>query len=273
MLLSRTRTGVGIAAALLIGCQSSKPPAGSSASSMTDGQESSTTAPPTTRGQSSTTASPDETTNGNQSSSGSGGAASSGQTTSSGTSSGDSGATGGAEPPAIAFCRQPCTSPADCAMDIGPAYDADHYECVDGGCVWIGCLDDTDCSDRTQVCRPNDDGTGIDNFCLQSCADSSSCGIGTGPYVASNYSCVDGGCIFDGCSSDAECDAASPGTRCVPALSKFCLRSCTEPDDCTTGVGAAWDGDNFECERGVCIYVGCNGDRECDDEQVCRPPE
>lgn len=185
--------------------------------------------------------------------------------------SGGSSSTGGVESPLVAFCRPPCDRASDCAGD-GPYFDEDNYECVDGGCIWIGCTADSDCPDASQVCRPTDDGTGVYNFCVQSCENPDACGQGMGPYVPSNYSCIDGGCIFDGCSADAECEDVSPGTRCVPEQSKFCLRPCTVPGDCTTGAGAAWDADNFACERGVCVYLGCNGDRECDGEQVCQAP-
>lgn len=192
-------------------------------------------------------------------------------TTSSGTASGVGTSTGGnSKLDPVAFCRPPCAQPIDCAGD-GPYFDEDNYECVGGGCIWLGCVADSDCPDPSQVCRATDDGTGVDMYCVAGCASAGSCGQGMGPFVPSNYSCIDGGCIFDGCSSDGECEELSPGTRCVPELSKFCLRTCTEPEDCTTGTPAS-DGDNFECAEGVCVYLGCNGDRECDGEQVCQAP-
>jgi hypothetical protein len=47
-------------------------------------------------------------------------------------------------------CVPACTSAADCDLGAEPT-TADNYACEDGGCRWIGCLDDAECP-GTQIC-------------------------------------------------------------------------------------------------------------------------
>lgn len=51
-----------------------------------------------------------------------------------------------------------------------------------------------------------------------------------------------------------------------PAAEKFCQYACTTASDCVTvGTNAVYDEDNFKCENGRCIYLGCLSDAECDE--------
>lgn len=51
-----------------------------------------------------------------------------------------------------------------------------------------------------------------------------------------------------------------------PAAEKFCQYACTTAFDCLTGgTSAIYDEDNFKCENGKCIYLGCLSDAECDE--------
>lgn len=51
-----------------------------------------------------------------------------------------------------------------------------------------------------------------------------------------------------------------------PAAEKFCQYACTKASDCVTvASNAVYDEDNFKCENGRCIYLGCLSDAECDE--------
>lgn len=54
-----------------------------------------------------------------------------------------------------------------------------------------------------------------------------------------------------------------------------CVKSCIGVGDCSLGT-AAFDGDNYSCTAGSCVYKGCNTDSECqstlsDPTYLCRP--
>ena len=58
-------------------------------------------------------------------------------------------------PTAARNCVKRCAGPADCAIDSG-AFDASSWECVGGGCRYLGCGDDAQCRTTfgdTYVCR------------------------------------------------------------------------------------------------------------------------
>jgi hypothetical protein len=45
---------------------------------------------------------------------------------------------------------------------------------------------------------------------------------------------------------------------------KSCVYACTSPADCSTQpAGGVWDADNYACQNGGCVYIGCNDDAEC----------
>jgi hypothetical protein len=113
---------------------------------------------------------------------------------------------------AVDVCVLGCTVAADCDIGGGIAYDADNYECLDGGCRYTGCNGDAECQALgNYVCR--DVGTGT-SYCQIACVTPADCDLGAGAaYDADNYSCDDGTCRYLGCHNDEEC--ASIGYRCV----------------------------------------------------------
>jgi hypothetical protein len=114
----------------------------------------------------------------------------------------------GAAPPTmlapVPACVRACKVPGDCDLGGGVAYDADNYACPDGGCVYTGCNNDTECASLgNYVCR--DLGTGI-SFCQIACETAADCDLGAGAaYDADNYECTDGVCHYISCYSTAEC--------------------------------------------------------------------
>jgi hypothetical protein len=56
---------------------------------------------------------------------------------------------------ALPSCVSPCQAPVDCTVPMAPPLqDADNFECVEGACSWIGCLNDAECADIPgTVCR------------------------------------------------------------------------------------------------------------------------
>jgi hypothetical protein len=157
-------------------------------------------------------------------------------------------------------CTQSCDAPADCAQPLD-AYDEDNWGCISGGCVWLGCKQG-EC-EGTDICHPT---PGVPT-CLSSCSDAADCDLGIGPYIAENYECDAGACVFTGCSSDAQCQVFGDQV-CVAELElPVCLESCETVDDCGTGQ-PAFDADNYVCENQVCVYQGCMPG-ECADGQTC----
>ncbi|MFO7734893.1 MAG: hypothetical protein R6W70_01620 [bacterium] len=44
----------------------------------------------------------------------------------------------------------------------------------------------------------------------------------------------------------------------------YCAKECSVSEDCAEGV-AIMDADNFSCEDNICVYNGCNNDKECEE--------
>lgn len=65
---------------------------------------------------------------------------------------------------------------------------------------------------------------------------------------------------------DADKNPDEPQEPEEPAAERFCQYACTTASDCLTGgTSAIYDEDNFKCENGKCIYLGCLSDAECDE--------
>ncbi|MFV8756247.1 hypothetical protein ACNOYE_37340 [Nannocystaceae bacterium ST9] len=176
------------------------------------------------------------------------------------TGDGDGDGDGGVDPYPV--CTTSCSVAADCAQPL-PAYDEDNWECTLGGCFWLGCHEG-ECSDGDQ-CR---EGVGVPT-CLPGCSVAADCDLGIGPYVASNYECDAGACVFTGCSSDAECQELGSEYVCADDLAlPVCLGACQTPDDCGVNGQPAFDADNYACESNHCIYQGCMAG-ECAEGQTC----
>lgn len=58
----------------------------------------------------------------------------------------------------------------------------------------------------------------------------------------------------------------SDGNNEEPAAEKFCQYACKTASDCVqVSSNAVYDDDNYKCENGKCIYLGCLSDDECDE--------
>jgi len=227
-----------------------------------------------------------------------GGSSGRGGSTAAGTGGGASGATGGSEAGKSAggsggsdstggtagsdareykLCLKACTSESDCGTGTpgdGPA----NYACVDGACHPIGCQSDADCAAVTPaaLCRALPGAPY--KTCNRACSDASACGAATSMlYRPENYECTDGICEYLGCSADEECqvDLAQPDSRCVDTSPiPSCASPCEVPADCTVaGAATLQDEDNYACERGSCVWLGCLSDSECAylPGYVCQP--
>ena len=64
---------------------------------------------------------------------------------------------------------------------------------------------------------------------------------------------------------DADKEPEEPSPE-EPATEKFCQYVCTTASDCVqAGANAITDADNYKCEDGKCVYLGCLSDAECDE--------
>jgi hypothetical protein len=101
-------------------------------------------------------------------------------------------------------CVPQCSTPSDCDLGAGAAYDADNYICDNGGCVYGGCNDDAECQATNAATACQDFGNGI-LACVLTCSTVADCDQGQLAFDADNYACADGYCEYTGCNSDAEC--------------------------------------------------------------------
>ncbi|MBM4355104.1 MAG: hypothetical protein FJ109_15185 [Deltaproteobacteria bacterium] len=134
---------------------------------------------------------------------------------------------------------------------------------------------DHDGSDSSSSC-PNGVCPPVANVCVLACATPADCVYaGTAPggiYDEDSWVCNSGRCAHLGCLSDAEC-SAQPGLdyasmKCVMVSGgyKSCLAACSAPGDCphpSRVDSPLYGADNYECKAGVCSYIGCHSDAEC----------
>lgn len=165
-------------------------------------------------------------------------------------------------------CTLPCATSADCDDHTEDA-DADNHTCTGSFCEWNGCNNDQECSDAygaEYVCVTNNS-TGDLPGCVKSCLTSTSCDDGNPAHDGDNYVCNSGACEYIGCHDDMECsDTYGAGFGCfvfqgIPY--KMCWQGCQSDSDCGLGTPGL-DQDNFTCVQGVCEYMGCNNNAECD---------
>lgn len=82
-----------------------------------------------------------------------------------------------------------------------------------------------------------------------------------------------GGSGAAGTGSGAAGTGGSPsgGGGGEPPAVNVCLPTCASPSDCATPA-PAFDADNYACDGGLCSYLGCHSDAECQPSGlVCRP--
>ena len=185
---------------------------------------------------------------------------------------------------AISVCLTQCEVAADCDLYNGQytVYDANHYSCTGGGCVWLGCNSDAECAQLQAgyKCHPQP----FTDFksCVPSCSSNLDCSLvaaGT-LYDTDNYECAEGACVFTGCNTDSECqEAQGQSFLCVDPFNigqKSCYQSCASSNACgNPDAGPAYDANNYQCNNGLCIYSGCISDDECAetfDAMVCVEP-
>ena len=119
--------------------------------------------------------------------------------------------------------------------------------------------------------------------CWMRCSSATDCVTASPAYDEDNYECDEGLCRYTGCTDDGECEGAFMSDAYVCrdlGGTAFCMQSCSAAADCGSGT-PAFDDDNYECDGGLCYYVGCNDDGECEatylsDSYVCRevvPPD
>jgi hypothetical protein len=84
---------------------------------------------------------------------------------------------------------------------------------------------------------------------------------------ADNNACVEGSCQWLGCRSTEECvnfylDSRLVCTQLPGMAVPDCLRRCESRTDCDHGrvLGRP---ENFACEEGLCVWLGCMSDSEC----------
>ncbi len=156
-------------------------------------------------------------------------------------------------------CYAACDEPADCALPVA-YYDEDNFECDSGVCVYLGCHSDDECVDAGLSVCVDAHGSGVPN-CARGCEVAADCSLGVVGFGEANHECVDGGCIYIGCASDADCSAAN--TVCSDSGTlRSCVPVCEAPADCVTE-GSGYVEDNFACDDGVCTYVTCVSDDQC----------
>lgn len=173
--------------------------------------------------------------------------------------------TTGEDPEPVAQCVDTCVDASECASPQ-PPFDEDNWTCFEGGCQWLGCKDDECAVD--QVCH--DPGTGVP-ACLPACMAAADCDQGVEPFVASNYSCDAGACVFLGCAGDSECEDIGFDYVCAPDLEpSICVPSCESPQDCASPM-PAFNVDNWTCDAGACIWLGCKPG-ECGKTKTCQVP-
>lgn len=103
--------------------------------------------------------------------------------------------------------------------------------------------------------------------CLTDCETNATCGSDTGAYQSSNYACNGGACEYQGCKTDAECEASFGDPLFICGndplyLLPSCLKSCQTAADCGLDDGA-YAAANYTCDGGECHYQGCKTDAEC----------
>jgi hypothetical protein len=176
--------------------------------------------------------------------------------------------------PKIPYCQQTCSTPSDCAAAAGGAFDGDNYTCESGLCHYKGCNNDAECTtsfmSAQYVCATS---SGM-KTCLKKCSAPTDCVVaGSKLYDADNWKCESSACKWIGCNADDECTSLGSNYVCrniyMPGLDplidttvKNCVKKCSAPADCATA-SAAFDADNYECDMGICKYIGCKTDDEC----------
>jgi hypothetical protein len=101
--------------------------------------------------------------------------------------------------------------------------------------------------------------------CVLACSEAAGCATASPVTDADNWACTAQRCEYLGCLSDAECQSAYANPAYVCDESAFiptCVLACQSPADCATATPLT-DADNWTCTFGLCGYLGCLSDGEC----------
>lgn len=113
-------------------------------------------------------------------------------------------------------CYQPCTVVDDCLPAVQfPSTDLDNYECDQGACKYLGCLNHAECDDGqgATVCAD----TPVGGRCTEPCETGWDCFTpGSPAFDIDNWEC-NGVCEYTGCGSNLECEQSlGAGFECIP---------------------------------------------------------
>ena len=114
----------------------------------------------------------------------------------------------------------------------------------------------------TQTPPPEETPASITAACQLGCERPADCAGGGPQNGVDNFTCDDGVCHWLGCH-EGECQQ---GYECVDIYGggiPSCVETCQRPADCDLG-SPSNDEDNYLCEQNLCIWTGCNSDRECE---------
>ncbi|MBN2341016.1 MAG: hypothetical protein JXX29_06085 [Deltaproteobacteria bacterium] len=140
--------------------------------------------------------------------------------------------------------------------------------------------DDPDSTDNDDDSDPtnndNDKDTGVtmpDSLppvpqCVKECSEAADC-VEEGAdklHRAANYTCSGGLCEYIGCANDANCKEVYPASNYVCSSEGECLYPCDSAADCALP-GMQEDEDNWACQGGGCLYLGCLNSYECVSER------
>ncbi|HEX6765295.1 MAG TPA: hypothetical protein VF103_07445 [Polyangiaceae bacterium] len=118
----------------------------------------------------------------------------------------------------VSTCTEGCETVDVCAENLA-AVDIDNWTCEDGGCKYVGCLDDEECETDLGPGAKCLQGDAPYPSCVSPCSEPADC-VSEGASAsqdADNWDCVDGLCVASGCVSDDECtEAQGAPAECVP---------------------------------------------------------
>jgi hypothetical protein len=106
------------------------------------------------------------------------------------------------------YCTTSCEVESDCYPPANPEYSM-YYDCVEGGCLYTGCINDQEC-EGTQgagvpvVCASTN---GDVPRCVRACTTPADCDQGFATSDADNHACENNVCVYLGCNSGEECAA------------------------------------------------------------------
>jgi hypothetical protein len=173
----------------------------------------------------------------------------------------------GGEFAALPTCLLSCVAVSDCATP-NALTDEDNWACDADLCEYLGCQSTEECqvalSSGDYVCENIG---GPTSTCVHTCAQASDCATNSALTDADNWSCEGQRCKYVGCQSTNECQQvyANPDYVCETAPGvpiPQCLHTCATSADCATP-SAVTDADNWSCDQNRCLYLGCQGNPEC----------